>query len=66
MLRATGHARMVTRKRLSYHGTMHAHGPSRAASLLLPSYVRKANERTTSWESGLAKLSYPGRAEWTC
>ena len=26
-----------------------AHGPSRAAFLMLPAYVRKANERTTSW-----------------
>ena len=26
-----------------------AHGPSRAASLMLPAYVREANERTTSW-----------------
>ena len=57
MLRATGHARMVREKfAFSLHCILFesglvlpcAHGPSRAASLMLP-YVREANERTTSW-----------------
>ena len=53
-----GHAGLTTKgskrtgnksEKAALAGLPCAHGPSRAASLMLPCYVREANEWTTSW-----------------